>query len=506
MRALTERLSGRRARTAFGGIVLATALLGTLGAAVLFTPAGGAAAAAPTPDDDPTLESLDAFELDNGLRVFLARPRQMALMSEALLVVKAGTDYEPQSPADLAWSSAEALFAGSMGGDETVRHFLARSGISMDFTVGPEVAVFRFSIPTFQTVPFVHFLTALLEREVSETDWEEAVERRRRDLAGEQTDLWQHSTRMLESLAWKGVPPPEGGEPRPAAPPPLDEARRSGFVAAAYAPSRMVFSLWGEFPLEMLHVAIEQQLSRLAAAGDALETASAAALTAQRRPEPVPAEGSATRCFEAAGAYPPALFVGLGARAEDDLTFYGLQVLAQILGASDVSRLHQRMRVEENLTYTVEASCAMTGSKGLTLRVVSQTDQVERAQKVILEEIERLLRQEVAPEELDAARAILRSRLLLDHESLRDQFFRRALRLLSDEPVRDPAAAEKVLAELTPRRLREMARSALRPEDAVTMVVSESSTPLCSQTASPASAAPVAAAASPDAEARGGAR
>jgi predicted Zn-dependent peptidase len=117
----------------------------------------------------------------------------------------------------------------------------------------------------------------------------------------------------------------------------------------------------------------------------------------------------------------------------------------------------------------------------LILRVACQTSQLAQAREVILRELQRLAAETVGQEELATAVAILRSRLLLDTESTRSRIHRRALILLSRQPVRDPAGAEAALAKLTPEVLRAVARRLLKAQDVSTVVVSARAQPLCSE-------------------------
>jgi len=78
----------------------------------------------------------------------------------------------------------------------------------------------------------------------------------------------------------------------------------------------------------------------------------------------------------------------------------------------------------------------------------------------------------VSQEELDLARALLRSRLKLDGASFRDQFYRRSLAMLGSSAVRDPVRAEPILADFTPSTLLEALGPTIRPEQASSVVIS----------------------------------
>jgi zinc protease len=239
----------------------------------------------------------------------------------------------------------------------------------------------------------------------------------------------------------------------------------SAFWEQTYRPGNMVLSIWGELAIDEVKQLIGQEFSRLVN-GEAGSPPAAALL------EPAPAKGGELRCLRDEGAVPAALLVGVGASVNDDRAFYAWQLAVHILGASSNSRLQRRLRTESQVVYTVEATGVPMGSRGLTLRIACQTDQVDATQKFIVEELRRLVKDPPTQQELDIARALLRSRLKLDSASFRDQFYRRSLALLSSERVRDPAGAEAILAAFTPASLLEVLRATLKPEQASAIVVS----------------------------------
>lgn len=413
----------------------------------------------------PGLAAFEQLTLDNGLRVLLGTPARPVELTEALLVVQAGTRSQGPGEEESARVAAEAFLGGRLAGQEaTIRRQLARAGITLDYTVGREVSVFRFAAPERQTAVLVRALAGLLRRESPDPAvWEQAVEARKLMAAAEEADPWQRSLETLDGLLWHEP----GGEPG-AAP---DLARLEAFRAAAYRPDRMVIALWGKAPAAELGALVRRELAALAMATGAA-------------PAPEPAEpelrrAGGLRCLADPAAQPPALLVGLGAELPDDRAFYGWQLLAHILGASHTSRLHERLRVREPFVYTVEATCNPVGSRGMTLRISAQTAKLARARQVVMEELRRLVSEEVSQQELDLARAIFRSRLLLDQGSFRDQFYRRALALLSPRPPRDLAPAAVELDALTPASLLAILRRTLRPDLATTVVVSAAAEPLC---------------------------
>jgi predicted Zn-dependent peptidase len=229
----------------------------------------------------------------------------------------------------------------------------------------------------------------------------------------------------------------------------------------------MVLCLWGAVAADQLRAEILPALAALDGGGADLPAVDGLA---------APSSNSTPRCLVIPGTEPPVLILGTPAQITDDDEFYAVQAIAHILGQGHFSRLHRALRLEEEIVYTVEASCQPVGPRGVTLRVACQTGHVTRARQIVLQELRRLATELVSQEELSTAVAILRSRLLLDAESTRSRIHRRALNLLSRQPVRDPAGAE-----LTPEVLRTAARRLLQAAEVATVVVSARAQPICSE-------------------------
>jgi predicted Zn-dependent peptidase len=424
----------------------------------------------------PGFQALEEINLANGLRVLAGKPRRAALFSEVLLVVRAGTGVTGTGQDEAARIAAAAFLSGRRSTDALpIRIELAYLGVTSDFTVGREVTVFRFAIPTANTVAFLHLLADLANRSLlPATVWQDAITQRIQELAREEADSWQQATSLLDTLLWTNAP--EGRKNRPASalltPAMLNSKSSQAFWDRFYVPGNMVLSMWGELPIEEVKQLVGHEFNRLPAEHK-LDSPPVPL------PEPALTKGGEVRCLRDAGAVPAALLVGVGADVNSDRAFYAWQLAVHILGASSNSRLQRRLRTESQVVYTVEAAGVPIGSRGLTLRIACQTDQVDTTRKFIMAELQRLVKEPPTQQELDLARSLLRSRLKLDSASFRDQFYRRSLAMLSAERVRDPSGAEAIVAAFTPASLLEVLRTTLKPEQASTVVVSTHTEAIC---------------------------
>jgi predicted Zn-dependent peptidase len=449
-------------------------------------PAGTVATFPPVPGAAPQAPAgVARLNLANGLRILVGGPRWTALFAEILLVVRTGTGTAAAGAEreELARLAAEALFAGSAPSPPAtasvpIRLRLARLGVSLDSTVGPQVTVFRFAVPARNAGALVALLGDLLSRRrLADAAWDEAVARRSADLANRQSDPWQHASAQLDELTWSQAPQ-GGGEapggtaaaPPPAAGEPLTRAALARMWAESYVPANMVLVVSGEPAGAALAPALREAFGRLAPGG---------APALRPMPEPVPAHGGRLLCLREEGATPPALLLGLGTSVETDLDFYAWQLTAQLLAGSSRSRLQRRLQAGNQVVYTVEASGRPVGKSGLQLRVACQTDQAAAVREVIVEELRRLTAEEAGLEEIELARTVLRSRLRLDQASPSDPLYRQALDLLGVPGVRDPGAAEALLGKLTPGALLQLLRRSLRLDDLMTVLISAQPEPLC---------------------------
>ena len=430
---------------------------------------------APVPEKlPPGFQNLERKELSNGLKLLIGKPLRPALFSEVLLVVRAGTGTAGSGQEEIARIAAQTLLTARRPQDTSIRVELARLGVSPDFTVGREVAVFRFAVPTVNTHHFLHLLASLLNRRKLPNEvWEDAMAQRASELTREQSDPWQRATTELTSLLWTNRT--DNTLPHLLSLPVESETLTAKVLAAfwgqRYAPGNMVLSIWSNFPIDQVGNIAEREFGILAA-GNLKDTPVPA-------PEPVRTRGGATACLRDEGAIPPALLVGVGAEVNSDRAFYGWQIAAHILGASSNSRLQHRLRTLSQAVYTIEASGVPVGLRGMTLRIACQTDQVDMTRNVIFQELRRIAQEPVSQQEVDLARALLSSRLKLDSASYRDRFYRRSLELLSLQGVRDPAQAESLLASFTPATLLDVLSSSLKPEEASTVIISVHREPLC---------------------------
>ena len=100
----------------------------------------------------------------------------------------------------------------------------------------------------------------------------------------------------------------------------------------------------------------------------------------------------------------------------------GLDVLEQILGGGEASRLVQKVKLEKGLVHSISASSYTPKDPGLfIIGATLQAENLERAVEEILKEVNRLIREGVTAEELYRVRVNVESGLIYDRQTVQGQ-------------------------------------------------------------------------------------
>jgi len=100
----------------------------------------------------------------------------------------------------------------------------------------------------------------------------------------------------------------------------------------------------------------------------------------------------------------------------------GLDVLEQILGGGETSRLVQKVKLEKGLVHSISASAYTPKDPGLfIIGATLQAENLEKAVEEILREINRLIQEGVTAEELYRVRVNVESGLIYDRQTVQGQ-------------------------------------------------------------------------------------
>jgi predicted Zn-dependent peptidase len=119
------------------------------------------------------------------------------------------------------------------------------------------------------------------------------------------------------------------------------------------------------------------------------------------------------------------LCIGAPGLRQEDPERYALVLLSTILGGGMSSRLFQRVREQEGLAYSVYTYSDSYEDAGIFCAAMSvHPSQGRKAVRLTLEEFDRIVREGVAPDELESAKAQLKGSLLLGLESTSNRMHR----------------------------------------------------------------------------------
>jgi predicted Zn-dependent peptidase len=201
-------------------------------------------------------------------------------------------------------------------------------------------------------------------------------------------------------------------------------AEVSAFHAGRYTAQNVVVAAAGSLDHDRIVELVQQTL------GDPVR------LGAPPAPLPLPAGPVARRRFFAKETEQYHVALGAPGVARDDERRFVLRVLDGVLGGTSSSRLFQEVREKRGLAYSVysfSGSYAGTGQVGLYLG--TRPDNVQKAMKVVAEELERLLQDGITAEELKRSKENVKGRVVLALESTTARMNRLGSSVLADMPV-----------------------------------------------------------------------
>lgn len=115
---------------------------------------------------------------------------------------------------------------------------------------------------------------------------------------------------------------------------------------------------------------------------------------------------------------------------------YALSVLNTILGGGVSSRLFQRLREDEGLVYSIGSFVELYQDSGLLgVYFVAESSKLNRCVAVLKDELSRLRKQQISPEEFNRALTMTRSAIVLSAESSINRMLRLARSYLSLKKV-----------------------------------------------------------------------
>ncbi len=288
--------------------------------------------------------------LPNGVQLLIVENRALPLFSASVVVLGAGSAYDPDGQGGLAAFTADLLDEGAAGlGALALGARLESLGATLDTGIAPDSARLELSGLARNLDASLHLLTEVLARPLF--DAPEAA-RVHADLA---TDLALKPDRPREVASDLLIGRIYGctsayGHPADgtmASHAPLTVADARSFHARAYRPDRTTIIVAGDVNAAALTKLFARQLGTFGSASPQPAINAAPTVLLGRGPRLL--------LVDRPGAEQSDVRIGVAAIAPGDLREPALEVLANALGGSFTSRLNRRLREELAYTYGIRA-------------------------------------------------------------------------------------------------------------------------------------------------------
>jgi predicted Zn-dependent peptidase len=391
--------------------------------------------------------AVQTFMVPGGVRAFVIPTT--SLVSELVISIEAGTHHESPDVPGAAAHVAASILEGTWSG-QSIRHWLAQHGVVPEIAVGQTATTFSFIAPSGEILRVIPYVAAVLSRDFTkEASWNASTEED--GPYGHGGGPWICASERFRRLVWE-----DDDSKRRVAPSRPSRYVLEEFWRRHYRRDRMLVAV------SSADVSATRSAIRIAFAGaPSTDTGAPPPASRQARPQAV------TRQVPSAGA--PFLIAGHAIPVASPDDFFAAQLLAGVLGNGLSSRLYHRLRVRESLVYTVEATASPMGGTHVLLQISCQTEFPQRVLRVVEQELASITTTAVAPNEFDAAVAILRSRLRMDRASVRASLYQRLSHDQSSSK-RSSDGGLRWLERLSRDGLLAAARRLLRPQALVAVI------------------------------------
>lgn len=352
---------------------------------------GSAVARAPSPLPTPV-----RFVLDNGMRLIIQEHRASEVAAVHLWVGVGGRD-ERADERGFSHFAEHMLFRGTVGRgpgfvDREIESVGGRTnaGTSLDYTFYYVLLPVRHAARGIEVLADMAF-NSIFDPNEMDRERQVVFEEMRRAEDNPRTSL----IRQLYALVFDGHP---YGRPVLGAQAALRTASREtllSYYKRHYVPENMTLLVVGPVKAEEIRTVVLRAFGSLGATGF------------RRSPVPVPPSLEAGRGREIRRPQQQALLaLGWAAPPVDHPDALAVDLLASILGGSKSSRLNQSLRERQHLVSAVRASySALQGGGILTVTAETEPGDLEKVERVILDEIRRLQAEGVT--EAERQRAII---------------------------------------------------------------------------------------------------
>lgn len=357
-------------------------------------------------------ERLHQFTMENGLKVILQENRTSPVVALQIWV-KAGSADEREDEAGMCHFIEHMIFKGTekrkVG--EMAKEIESLGG-SINAYTSHDHTVYHITIASRYVDMALDILSDAIQKSVFDSS---ELEKEREVILEEirmgEDDPSRRLFRQTMATAFKRHPygrPVIGYEKTIKA---ITREQMLSFFKRWYTPDRIVFIAAGDFDLQEMEQKTRTLFMGFKRPSEHLP---------ERLREPEQKEMRSSLTFGKFKETYLQMAVPIPSVTHEDIP--GLDVLEQILGGGETSRLVQKVKLEKGLVHSISASAYAPKDPGLfIIGATLPAENLGRAIGEILKEIERLIREGVTAEELYRVRVNVESSLIYDRQTVQGQ-------------------------------------------------------------------------------------
>ncbi len=392
--------------------------------------------------------------LPSGLAIVTATAPQMASVSLGLWLGVGGR-HEPAPVNGVAHFIEHMLFKGTRrrSAQEISRAIEGIGGYLNAFT-SEECTCFFAKAPEARLPDLLEVLMDMfLNSRFAPADLKLEREVIKEEVAAWREDPHQHVQELINQTLWPNHPL---GRPLTGTPETLDRMRREtllAFMRRGYVAANTVIAAAGN----LRHQAVVRAASRQARRVPMGPTPDFLPMhSAQARPRVNLFRKNTTQAQ---------VVLGVRTCSRHDSRRYALRLLNTLLGENMSSRLFQELREARGLVYQVQSSVSAFHDAGtLDISLGLDTENVPKALRIILAELDRLKRRPPAAGELKQARDHVLGQMALSLENTESQMNWLGEQWLGFGRIISPAEVQRRLTAVTGSEIQAVARDFFRPE------------------------------------------
>jgi len=404
-------------------------------------------------------------KLKNGIRLCYLPDRELPLV-KIQVWVKTGSAFDPPGRTGLADFAAQLMLTGGIPGKtgDEFDEFLERRGARIDVATGKTSFIVSASCLAADVPDVLQMVHDLLSQPSLEPDKLDLLKLQQRSAISRRNDNPADQADEAFSRLVYGEQSPYARQIEYADVEAITRDDIRDWIRLHIQPNRLLIGVWGDFDQAGMHQHLAELFGSWSGSGQPAPVFPA--VTAK------PAAGC--RLIDRKDVNQASLRLGHLGVTMDNPDFPAIQIMNSILGSSSfMSRMMQKIRTDEGLTYgvsaAVKAEMAFPGEFRTTMATKSES--AVRAIELILGEIARIRDTPVTGAELAAAKEAYLNSFVFNYESSQD-FLSEYLKLAYyGYPADFQDAFRRRISQVTEADVQRVAREYLHPDQLTILIV-----------------------------------